>query len=504
MRNAFSCKRHGSDVSGRRKRKSHPKNWSDKMDVATDKAARLRKQIAQAEQELGALRAQLRDVENPSAVRETGDKIQGTGPNPPWKWPLEEQEYARYGRQLILPSVGIKGQLRLKTAAVLVIGAGGLGCPAAAYLAGAGVGTLGIVDGDTVEESNLHRQIAHNTAKVGMKKVDSLAAFCHDLNPEVSYVRHGMHLTPQNAEDIVSKYDIVLDCTDHPTSRYLISDICVLLQKPLVSASALRTDGQLIVLNNPAATKGNLDGGPCYRCVFPKPPPAETVVSCGEGGILGPVVGVMGVLQALEAIKLIAAGPNVPPKEPSTPSLLLCSASGPTTFRSMRMRGRRANCFACSASSTLTLETLKTGLLDYVAFCGVVTPINILKPEERISATAYSKLVRETPNLTHVLLDVREREHFDIASIPGAIHVPVSTFQTRNESSEKSRPEWLPESLPPNAPIYVVCRVGNDSQLVTQKLKDMGLDEAGVRFIGDISGGVRAWKQEVDTTLPFT
>lgn len=471
---------------------------------AAAEAAALRQQITRAEKELATLKAKLEEVEASSNGPATlgGKDVDITSAT--WKWPLREEEYARYGRQLILPSVGIQGQLRLKSSAVLVVGAGGLGCPAAAYLAGAGVGTLGIVDGDTVEESNLHRQIAHSSAKVGMKKVDSLADFCLDLNPEVNYVRHGMHLDPQNAEEIVSKYDIVLDCTDHPTSRYLVSDICVLLQKPLVSASALRTDGQLIVLNNPAAPQGQSDSGPCYRCVFPKPPPAESVVSCGEGGILGPVVGVMGVLQALEAIKIIAAGEGKPQQEPTTPSLLLFSASGPTTFRSIRMRGRRPNCFACSTVSELSLETLKSGSLDYVAFCGITAPVQILSPEERITATAYSMLAKGNPSPIHVLLDVREREHFEIASIPGAINIPFSTFQKKTQSTEQCRPEWMPESLPSDAPIYVVCRVGNDSQLVTQKLKDMGLGGGGVRFIGDISGGMRAWKQEVDTSLPFT
>ncbi|KAH8194530.1 hypothetical protein TruAng_011310 [Truncatella angustata] len=475
------------------------------MDAATTKAALLRQQIVQTEHELERLRVQLRELETPSLISGRHDGDGELASEVPWNWPLREEEYARYGRQLIIPTVGIQGQLRLKSTAVLIIGAGGLGCPAAAYLAGAGTGTLGIVDGDVVEASNLHRQIAHSTAKVGMKKVDSLVNFCRDLNPELSYVRHGTHLTPENAEEIVSRYDIVLDCTDHPTSRYLISDVCVLLQKPLVSASALRTDGQLIVLNNPPAPVGTPEGGPCYRCVFPKPPPADSVVSCGEGGILGPVVGVMGVLQALEAIKLIANGIGMPPREPTTPSLLLFSASGTTTFRSMRMRGRRADCFACSTSSTLSLETLKSGSLDYVAFCGVASLVQVLKPEERVTAAFYDTFRKGKPNPAHILLDVREREHFDIASIPGAINVPFSTFQVRSAPSEKpGRPGWLPESLPADAPIYVVCRVGNDSQLIAQRLKEMGLDEAGARFVGDISGGMRAWKHQVDTSLPFT
>ncbi|KAI8944298.1 ThiF family protein [Xylaria longipes] len=485
------------------------------MDTVTGKIEQLKAQISKTEQELQQLKTQLAELEaspTPAPVpSEAQAQDQPTGVSPEWKWPLKEEEYARYGRQLILPSVGIQGQLRLRSTAVLVVGAGGLGCPAAAYLAGAGVGTLGIVDGDTVEVSNLHRQIAHSTARVGVKKVASLVEYCRGLNPGVKYVGHDEHLTPRNAEDVVGAYDVVLDCTDHPTSRYLISDICVLLGKPLVSASALRTDGQLIVLNNPPAAQGSADGGPCYRCVFPKPPPADSVVSCGEGGILGPVVGVMGVLQALEAIKLIAAGIGHEnesiPKEPLAPSLLLFSANSSTPFRSIKMRSRRLNCFACSASSTLTLKELKSGSLDYVQFCGVTTPVNILQPDERISATHYNTILTKGLEGRKLLLDVREKEHFDIANIPGAINVPFSTFQAKSRSTSNGDAphlNWLPEDVASDAPIYVVCRVGNDSQLVTKKLKDMGLDRHGERFIGDIKGGMRAWKLEVDQTIPFT
>ncbi|KAI4860339.1 ThiF family protein [Hypoxylon rubiginosum] len=486
------------------------------MDSVTNKAEQLREKIAQTEKELQNLRRQLNELESPiqnldvdqghSSTSTT--KQPGEASSPKWKWPLREEEYSRYGRQLILPTVGIKGQLRLKSTAVLIVGAGGLGCPAAAYLAGAGVGTLGVVDGDIVETSNLHRQIAHSTSRVGMMKVDSLVEYCQGLNPNVTYVPHREHLTPQNAEGIVSKYDLVLDCTDHPTSRYLISDICVLLQKPLVSASALRTDGQLIVLNNPAAAQGAANGGPCYRCVFPKPPPADSVVSCGEGGVLGPVVGVMGVLQALEAIKLIAGGigkaAGSDPKEPVAPSLLLFSATSTTPFRSLRMRSRRPNCFACSAGSTLTLKELGSGSLDYVQFCGVTTPVNVLKPEERISATEYKDILAGKSH-KGLLFDVREKEHFDIASIPGAVNVPFSILQRHGRPTVGYlTPEHLSDTIPAEAPIYVVCRVGNDSQIVTRRLKEMGLDGNGERDIRDIKGGMLAWKHEVDRTLPFT
>ncbi len=292
----------------------------------------------------------------------------------------------------------------------------------------------------------------------------------------------------------------------------------MLLGKPLVSASALRTDGQLIVLNCPPAPQGSSSGGPCYRCVFPRPPPPESVVGCGEGGILGPVVGVMGVLQALEAIRIIASGQHLPDSldEEETdgangagvqPTLHLFSAgSRPPSLRSVRMRGRRKQCFACGETSTLTLETLAGGLVDYVLFCGgTVAPVDILKPEERISAVQYSRL---RDKAKHLLLDVRERENFDIGSIEGAINVPFSRTQSGgsgNGAGEHGElPPWAPPGLEEDVPVYIVCRVGNDSQLVTKMLKDWGLDRNGDRFIGDIRGGIRAWKNEVDSTIPFT
>ncbi|OHE96213.1 ThiF family protein [Colletotrichum orchidophilum] len=460
----------------------------------------LRHKVARAEHELQNLKEQLA-----SAEKEAQEEASAQ----PWKWPLQPEDYERYGRQLIIPQVGVKGQLRLKKSKILIIGAGGLGCPAAAYIAGAGAGTIGLVDGDVVEVSNLHRQVAHSTDRVGIPKVESAITYLKGLNPLVTYRPHTQHLTPYNADEIVSQYDLVLDCTDHPTSRYLISDICVLLQKPLVSASAFRTDGQLIILNSPAAPQGSPEGGPCYRCVFPKPPPPDSVVSCGEGGILGPVVGVMGVLQALEAIKLVAAGavdPEVKGKKAAAPSLLIFSGAAPSgPFRSVRMRGRRKDCFACSATSTLSLETLRSGSLDYVSFCGVNAPVSLLAPEERISATEYKQVSNEKGG-RHLLLDVRERENFDICSLDGALSIPIANFMRETQPSSDGvnpRPEWLPLDFPEDSPIYLVCRVGNDSQLAARRLKDLALDNNGKRFIGDIEGGMRAWKKQVDPTLPF-
>ncbi|KAM0202989.1 hypothetical protein ACHAPQ_006569 [Fusarium lateritium] len=422
-----------------------------------DKIDNLRREIAKREVELADLRSQLAVAE--SEARESKEA---------WKWPLDNHEYERYSRQMIVPNFGLQGQLRLRKAKVLLVGAGGLGCPAAAYLAGSGIGTIGLVDGDEVEVSNLHRQVAHSTGRVGMSKVQS------------------------NAQDIVSGYDLVLDCTDHPTSRYLISDICVLLSKPLVSASAFQTSGQLIVLNNPPGK------GPCYRCVFPTPPPPDSVIGCGEGGIIGPVVGTMGVLQALEAIKLITRGDLEIYGEAKTPMLLLFTGTADTPFRSVRMRGRRKTCLACGDENGLTLKELRTSM-DYVQFCGVRQPVQLLKPNERVTAEEYDALSKSEDKET-LLVDVREREHFDLCNLPGSINIPISRFMSaRGEAT----PEGWPSDLSPSTPIYFVCRVGNDSQIAAQKLKDVGLGNNGERFIGDISGGIKSWKDTVDPSVPF-
>ncbi|KAL2759028.1 hypothetical protein ACRALDRAFT_2134165 [Sodiomyces alcalophilus JCM 7366] len=470
----------------------------------------LKHKIAQAEEELRRLKEDLAQAE--SGIQD--DNANGGANDSSWKWPLPATDYERYSRQMVIGGVGTRGQLRLKSASVLIVGAGGLGCPAAAYIAGAGVGTLGIIDDDTVETSNLHRQIAHATSRVGMSKVESAITYLKDLNPTVTYRAHNTRLTPENAESIVSNYDLVLDCTDHPAIRYLVSDICVLLGKPLVSASALKTDGQLMVLNYPARAAGDESGGPCYRCIFPRPPPPESVVSCGEGGILGPIVGVMGILQALETIKLITGGAVDPsaaaPPPTSKPSMLLFSGAAALSFRSFSMRPRKKGCITCSADATLTLEGLRSGGFDYAQFCGVAVPLDILRPDERISA-AECKDPSGTSAGTALLLDVREREHFDVSSIEGAVNIPIATFlrettacKSDGQPHEQKAPAWFPPDVSDDSPIYVVCRVGNDSQLATRRLKEMGLDRNGTRYIGDIKGGMRAWKAEVDPTLPFT
>ncbi|GAB7356974.1 hypothetical protein MBLNU459_g7812t1 [Dothideomycetes sp. NU459] len=459
---------------------------------------------------------------------------------PRQRFALGSEEYKRYGRQLIMPEIGLRGQQRLRDCAVLVVGVGGLGCPAAAYLAGAGVGTLGLVDGDTVEVSNLHRQIAHSTERVGVSKVDSAIEYLTGLNPTTNFIPHRAHLTPQDALSIFRDYDLVLDCTDHPTSRYLISDACVLSGKPLVSASALRTEGQLMVLNNPPRAPGNILGGPCYRCVFPKPPPAESVTSCSEGGILGPVVGLMGVLQALEAIKLIAAGldlsesessdadtpmsgssgasTSTPPSAPSgapSASLLLFSAYNTPQFRSIRLRSRRIGCQCCSATANISPESLTGGSMDYVAFCGAASPVNILPAEARISARQLASALDSSPSRasggsgnvaakqaqgrkTVTVLDVRDATQFGLCSLPGSINIPWTP--SSSASFVETVKEREQELFGHCGDVVVVCKLGNDSQLAVQAIKNIGTG-AG-QNIKDVKGGLRAWREEVDGNWP--
>lgn len=311
-----------------------------------------------------------------------------------------------------------------------------------------------------------------------------------------------MHLSPSAALPIFSQYDLVLDCTDHPTSRYLISDACVLAGRALVSASALKTEGQLIVLNNPPRPAGEETGGPCYRCIFPKPPPAESVLSCGEGGVLGPVVGTMGVLQALETLKVLVAKPS--PTSPDTGSpkaqMLIFSAFSTPQFRSVRMRGRHTNCAACSANATITPDQLTDGSMDYAAFCGITNPVQLLPPQLRVSASEFARQPRDGSN---VLIDVRDETQYAMCALRGSINVPW----------RGSKEKWVQSAAEAGAISsgndgrhrFVVCRFGNDSQLAVQAVREMleSVGSAGTEIpIKDIRGGFRAWKDEVDGEWP--
>uniref|UniRef100_A0A8W7PPE1 THIF-type NAD/FAD binding fold domain-containing protein n=1 Tax=Anopheles coluzzii TaxID=1518534 RepID=A0A8W7PPE1_ANOCL len=243
---------------------------------------------------------------------------------------LNNDEIARYSRQIILSEIGVQGQLKLKKASVLVVGAGGLGCPAALYLAGAGIGRIGVLDYDEVELTNLHRQLLHTEATVGLTKVTSVQSYLEQLNSQIEIETHHAQLTSENALALLEPYDVVVDATDNVATRYLLNDACVLLRKPLVSGSALQLEGQLTVYN--------YRGGPCYRCLFPTPPPPESVTNCGDGGVLGAITGVIGALQALETIKIILSNEGV------LAGRLLLFDGQQSAFRNLKLRPKKPTC----------------------------------------------------------------------------------------------------------------------------------------------------------------
>ncbi|KAI9894400.1 MAG: Urmylation protein [Vezdaea aestivalis] len=414
-------------------------------------------------------------------------------PEPESEWPLDPEEYQRYGRQMIVPEFGLQGQLSLRTSSVLIIGLGGLGCPAANYLGGAGVSRIGLIDPDTVELSNLHRQPLHSVATVGAPKVRSAAEAILRLNPKVQCDVYHEALGIENAEPLFKSYDLLLDCTDHPAIRYLISDIAVRCGKTVVSGAALGTNGQLLVLNHPPRPRGDLVGGPCYRCIFPKPPPAAASPTCGEAGILGPVVGVVGVLMALRAVQVLTKGKQ----EGEGNEMMIFSAFPIPSFRSVRIRGRKSKCTTCGSESSGS----RLSDADYVQFCSAgASPTTNLEPGERIKAAEYSKSMYGNKS-SHTLLDVREKPQFDIAKLDGSINLPFSEFQAALSSTapEQGDLQEVVEGLQSNTdkPVVVLCKQGNDSQSVVRSLKDEGWTN-----VRDIEGGLESWRKDVDGTWP--
>jgi molybdopterin/thiamine biosynthesis adenylyltransferase/rhodanese-related sulfurtransferase len=370
---------------------------------------------------------------------------------------LTREELARYSRHLILPDVGVEGQKRLKAARVLLVGAGGLGSPLALYLSAAGVGTLGIVDFDKVDVTNLQRQVVHGTADVGRSKIDSAAERIYDINPYVNVERFETRLTSENALEIIREFDIVVDGTDNFATRYLVNDACVILGKPNVYGSIFRFEGQASVLATPE--------GPCYRCLFREPPPPGLVPSCAEGGVLGVLPGLVGTIQATETIKLILGI-----GEPLIGRLLLVDALT-AQFRTVKIR-RDPTCPACGTHEIQEL-------IDYDAFCGGVEPVSVKEITPRELA---QKLARGDD---FDLIDVREPIEWEIAHIEGARLVPLSTFPDAIRELDASRE------------IVVQCKVGGRSARAAD-----ALIAAGFRNVTNLAGGITRWSDDVDPTIP--
>ena len=375
---------------------------------------------------------------------------------------LSRQEILRYSRHLIMPEVAMKGQLELKNARVLVVGTGGLGAPLGLYLAAAGVGHLGLVDFDTVEFTNLQRQIAFGTKDVGRPKIEAAKERLGDLNPEIEIATHETRLTSENALDIIAGYDIVVDGTDNFPTRYLVNDACVLLGKPNVYGSIFRFEGQASVF----AT----EDGPCYRCLYPEPPPSGLVPSCAEGGVLGVLPGIIGSIQANETIKLVLGT-----GESLAGRLLLFDALA-LRFRELEVR-RNPECPVCGPSPAIT------ELIDYEEFCGIrgeETPVAGEVPE--VSPTELAAMM--DGDRAPLVVDVREPHEYDICNIGGLL-MPLSELPARVHELDSSRD------------IVVHCRAGVRSATAVRFLL-----QAGFGNVWSLRGGLLAWSDDVDPSLP--
>jgi len=391
---------------------------------------------------------------------------------------LTNEEIARYSRHLILPEVGMEGQQKLKAAKVLCVGTGGLGAPMALYLAAAGIGTIGLVDFDVVDESNLQRQIIHSQSTVGMLKVDSAEIMLKGLNKNVNVIKHNTMLTSANALEIFKDYDVIADGTDNFQTRYLVNDACVLTGKPNAYGSIFRFEGQASVF----AT----EEGPCYRCLYPEPPPPGLVPSCAEGGVLGILPGIVGVIQATEVIKLILGI-----GEPLIGRLLLVDALS-MSFRTLKLR-KNPECPACGTHEIKEL-------IDYDQFCGIAPPTETGPLE--VSAFANVAAVAEVDGIPQVsveelkarmdagtapfVLDVREPHEYAIVNI-GVPLIPVGQIQDRLSEIPVGK----------NDEIFVHCKSGARSQKASLALK-----AAGYTNVSNVAGGITAWADRIDKSLP--
>jgi molybdopterin/thiamine biosynthesis adenylyltransferase/rhodanese-related sulfurtransferase len=378
---------------------------------------------------------------------------------------LTQDDLSRYSRHLILPEVGVEGQRKLKAARVLCVGTGGLGSPLALYLAAAGVGTLGLVDFDVVDASNLQRQIIHSTADIGRKKLDSAEEKLKALNPEINVQKHDTLLSSANALDILKDYDVVADGTDNFPTRYLVNDACVLLGKPNAYGSIFRFEGQASVF----ASKD----GPCYRCLYPEPPPPGLVPSCAEGGVLGILPGLIGVIQATEVIKLILGI-----GEPLIGRLLLLDALK-LRFRELKLR-KNPECPVCGEHPTVTK------LIDYEQFCGIEpvsdAPKTLKNGIPQLSVKDLKRRMDAGESL--FILDVREPFEYQIANIGGKL-IPQGEVPQRLSEIDRNRE------------IVVQCKSGGRSQRIAEFLKQSGFPN-----VANLAGGIRAWSDEVDPTVP--
>jgi len=378
---------------------------------------------------------------------------------------LSNEEIRRYSRHLIMPEVGMEGQRRLKQGRALLIGTGGLGSPLALYLAAAGVGHIGLVDFDVVDESNLQRQVVHGTSTIGVPKIESAKRRLQDLNPYIDISVYEAQVTSDNALELMRPYDVIVDGTDNFPTRYLTNDAAVLLGKPNVYGSIFRFEGQATVFYPK-------EGGPCYRCLYPEPPPPGLVPSCAEGGVLGVLPGVIGTIQATEVIKLLTGI-----GEPLIGRLMLYDALE-MRFRELKLR-RNPECPICGEQPTIT------ELIDYDAFCGILpNEVNVLESQYEITPRELAALLDHTDR--PFLLDVRNSYEADIATIPGTDRlIPVDQLVHHMNQLDSAR-----ETV-------VYCRSGVRSANAVNMLKG-----AGFRKVKNLVGGVLRWSDDIDPAMP--
>jgi molybdopterin/thiamine biosynthesis adenylyltransferase/rhodanese-related sulfurtransferase len=379
---------------------------------------------------------------------------------------LSPQEYARYARHLSLPEVGVEGQTRLKASSVLLVGAGGLGSPLGMYLAAAGVGRLGLVDFDKVDASNLQRQVIHGSKDVGRSKTVSAAETLADINPHVQVDCYETAFTSSNALQIADPYQLIIDGTDNFPTRYLVNDVCVIQRKPNCYGSIFRFEGQASVFS--------FDGGPCYRCLYPQPPPPGAVPSCAEGGVLGVLPGVIGMIQAIEAIKiLLGIGDTLSGR------LLLFDALD-MRFREMRVK-RDPACPVCGDNPSITQ------LIDYQHFCGVPSAVHGAgqsEPQSPWDLQPQDLRHRIGSAAKFTLLDVRQPHEYEICNLQGTL-IPLGELPQRHGE------------LPRDAEIIVHCKMGGRSAKAVQWLRDQGFEN-----VFNLRGGINAWSKEIDPEVP--
>ena len=382
---------------------------------------------------------------------------------------LTVDEVRRYSRHLIIPDVGMAGQKRLKNAKVLVVGAGGLGSPALLYLAAAGVGTIGIVEDDVVDESNLQRQIIHGQSDIGRPKAESARESIREVNPYVKVVIHPERLNSTNAMRIFAPYDVMIDGTDNFATRYLVNDAAVLLGKPYVWGSIFRFDGQASVFW--------AEHGPCYRCLYPEPPPPGMVPSCAEGGVLGVLCASIGSIQVTEAIKLITGI-----GEPLVGRLMIYDALE-MAYRTVKVR-KDPECALCGKNATIT------ELIDYEAFCGAISDEAAQAAKDStISVRELAAMLEERARGARdfLLVDVREPNEYEINRIPGSVLIPKGEFLNGSAL----------ERLPQDKPVVLHCKVGGRSAEVLAVVKGAGFADAV-----HVGGGVSAWVNQIDPSQP--